>query len=122
MDPNKKKTKLRTRRVRRVRGRMHGTPERPRLSVCRSLRHISAQLVDDASGRTIMALSSQSPELRGETPYWGNAKAAAMLGIAFGEKAKGQGISQVVFDRGPYKYHGRVKAFADAAREAGLKF
>ncbi len=122
MDPNKKKTKLRTKRIRRVRGRIHGTPERPRLSVCRSLRHISAQLIDDANGRTIVALSSQSPELRGEMPYWGNAKAAALLGKVFGEKAKSQGISLVAFDRGPYKFHGRVKAFADAAREAGLKF
>ncbi len=122
MDPNKKKAQRKLKRARRVRGRIVGSPERPRLSVFRSARHFSAQLIDDTAGRTLMALSSQSPEIRGQLPYWGNVKAAALLGKAFGEKAKSQGFTKVAFDRGPYKYHGRVKAFADAAREAGLEF
>ena len=106
----------------RTRSRIAPSSERPRLTVFRSLRHFAAQIIDDTQGRTLVALSSQSPDIREQLPYWGNAKAAGLLGKAFGEKAKAQGVTQVAFDRGPYKYHGRVKAFAEAAREAGLQF
>ena len=92
------------------------------LTVFRSLRHIGAQIIDDTQGRTLLGLSSASPDLRGQLPYWGNVKAAALLGKTLGEQAKSQGITHVAFDRGPYRYHGRVKALAEAAREAGLDF
>ena len=122
MNPQRAKQQKRQRRARRSRGRVRGTAERPRLSVCRSLRHISAQLIDDTQGRTLLALSSLSPELRDRLPYWGNAEAARTLGQAVGEKAASQGITKVTFDRGPNKYHGRVKALAEAARKTGLQF
>jgi len=122
MDPNREKSRKKTRRARRTRGRIEACAERPRLSVFRSLRHIGAQIVDDTQGRTLLALSSQSPEIRDQLSYWGNVAAASVVGKAFGEKAKSQGITAVAFDRGSYRYHGRIKAFADAAREAGLKF
>lgn len=122
MNRQKENQFKRKRRARRTRSHVRGTPERPRLTVHRSLRHVRAQLVDDTAGRTLCAVSSLSPGLREQLPYWGNAKAAALVGKAIGEKAKGMGITLVAFDRGPYKYHGRVKALAEAAREAGLKF
>lgn len=122
MNPQKAKQRRRERRARRARGRIIGCSERPRLSVFRSLRHIQAQIIDDTQGRTLLALSSLSPEIREKLPYWGNVKAASVLGQALGEKAKAQGIGKVAFDRGPYQYHGRVKALAEAARKAGLEF
>lgn len=122
MNPQKAKQQKRVRRARRSRGRVRGTAERPRLSVCRSLRHISVQLIDDAQGRTLLALSSLSPEIRDRQPYWGNVEAARTLGQAIGEKATSQGITKVTFDRGPDRYHGRIKALAEAARKAGLQF
>ncbi|MFH1745813.1 MAG: 50S ribosomal protein L18 [Planctomycetota bacterium] len=110
------------RRVRRVRKRVTGSPERPRLAVSRSHRHIWAQIIDDFNGRTLCAASSASQELRDRVGYGGNIKAATLVGQALGEKAKAQGIELVCFDRRGRRYHGRVKALADAAREAGLKF
>lgn len=110
------------RRRRRVRKKISGTSEIPRLAVYRSHRNISVQIVDDLSGRTLCGLSTLSSELRSELGYGGNIKAAAALGKALGEKAKSLGVERVCFDRGGRAYHGRVKALAEAAREAGLKF
>jgi large subunit ribosomal protein L18 len=107
---------------RRVRTRVRGTPERPRLCVYRSLRHISAQVIDDLAGRTLVSASSNDSEGRKVVKGGGNVAAARAIGKLIAERAIARGISQVVFDRGGYKYHGRVKALADAAREAGLKF
>jgi large subunit ribosomal protein L18 len=105
---------------RRIRRKVSGTAERPRLSVYRSLNHISAQLIDDVNGRTIAAASTVEKDLRGKTG--GNVEAAREVGKLVAERAKAAGIEQVVFDRGGYIYHGRVKGLAEAAREAGLKF
>ena len=110
------------RRIRRVRKRVTGTPERPRLSVSRSHQNIYAQIIDDTTGRTLCAVSSQGAELKGMAPYGGNVKAAVAVGKALGERARGLGIEKVCFDRRGRRYHGRIKALADAAREAGLKF
>ncbi|MBI1749536.1 MAG: 50S ribosomal protein L18 [Acidobacteria bacterium] len=107
---------------RRVRTRVEGTPERPRLCVFRSLNNIYAQLVDDRLGRTLVSASSLDKETRKQTKGGGNIAAAKVVGKVIAERAIAAGVSQVVFDRGGYKYHGRVKALADAAREAGLKF
>jgi len=111
----------RIRRHRRVRKRVRGTASRPRLAVFRSLRHIYAQLVDDDAARTLAAASSTDAELRGKVDG-GNVAGAAAVGEALARRALAQGIGQVVFDRGGYKYHGRVRALAEAARKAGLKF
>ena len=116
------KTARHMRRRRRVRKKISGTPDCPRMSVCRSLRHITVQLVDDMSGRTLCALSTRSKDVRGEIDYGGNVAAAARIGKAIAEKARALGIERVCFDRGGRKYHGRIKALADAAREGGLKF
>ncbi len=110
------------RRKRRVRKKIRGDSERPRLAVSRSHRGIGAQLIDDDAGRTLCAVSTRAPDLRGEVGYGGNVKAASVVGKLIGEKAKQLGIEHVCFDRRGRKYHGRVKALADAAREAGLKF
>ena len=107
----------RLRRHRRVRVRMSGTAQRPRLAVFRSLNHIYVQVIDDAAGRTLASVSTVGKK--------GDAKGmeeAAKVGRAIAEKAKAAGVSQVVFDRGGFLYHGRIKALADAAREAGLEF
>lgn len=118
---NKYLAAQRTRRRHRVRNRMQGTPERPRLSVFRSLQHISAQLIDDLSGRTIAAAGTYEPVARGEGSN-GNKDAAGRIGQLIAERAKQAGVTKVSFDRGHYKYHGRVAALADAAREGGLEF
>ena len=110
------------RRQQRVRRTVTGLPGRPRLAVSRSLRQISAQIIDDFSGRTLCAVSTQSKDVRGQVAYGGNCKAAQAVGRLLGEKAKALGIEQVCFDRRGRKYHGRIKALAEAAREAGLKF
>ncbi len=110
------------RRVRRVRRKVDGTTQRPRLAVSRSLRHIAAQIIDDATGRTLCAASTGSKELREQVKYGGNVAAAKAVGGAIAERLKSAGIEAVVFDRGGYLYHGRVKALAEAAREAGLQF
>jgi large subunit ribosomal protein L18 len=111
---------LRQRRHRRVRKHVAGTAERPRLAVFRSNKHISAQVIDDDSGRTLAAASTTEADLR--TGGTGNKEAAAKVGKLVGERAKAAGVNRVVFDRGGFMYHGRVAAVADAAREAGLEF
>lgn len=116
------RNKIRQRKHRRVRMRLHGTAERPRLCVFRSNAQIYAQLIDDEKHATLMAVSSLDKNLRSELGNGGNAKAAAAVGKAIAERAKAAGIEEVVFDRGGYIYHGRVAALAEAAREAGLKF
>ena len=105
----------------RIREKMSGTAERPRLNVYRSLNHIYTQLIDDLNGVTIASASSFGKK-SDEKAYGGNVAAAAAVGKLIAERAKEKGIKKVVFDRGGYLYHGRVKALADAAREAGLEF
>ncbi len=105
---------------RRIRRKIRGTPERPRLSVFRSLKHIYAQIIDDTRGHTLVAASSRDRVLG--LKYGGNVAAAKLVGRLIAERALAKGIRKVVFDRGGYKYHGRVKALAEAAREAGLEF
>ena len=105
----------------RIREKMSGTATRPRLNVYRSLNHIYTQLIDDASGTTIVAASSAGKKGE-EKPYGGNVEAAKLVGKLSAERAREKGGKKVVFDRGGYLYHGRVKALADAAREAGLEF
>jgi large subunit ribosomal protein L18 len=114
----------RTRRHFRVRNKIHGTEERPRLVVYRSLKNMEGQLVDDSTGRTLMGLSTLTPDLREFQPEGSNRKVELSFaaGKLLAERAREAGISAVVFDRGGYKYHGRVKAFADGAREGGLEF
>jgi large subunit ribosomal protein L18 len=106
----------------RVRRRVIGTPARPRLCVYRSIGHIYAQVVDDQAGRTLASASSLDKETRTHTKGGGNVAAAKVVGKIIAERAKAAGIQQVVFDRGGYKYHGRIEALANAAREAGLNF
>jgi large subunit ribosomal protein L18 len=110
------------RRIRRVRKKIVGLPDRPRLAVSRSNRHIFAQVIDDFQGKTLCGVSTQSKELRDQLKSGGNVSAAAIIGKAVAEKAKELGVEKVSFDRRGRRYHGRVKAVADAAREAGLKF
>jgi large subunit ribosomal protein L18 len=107
---------------RRVRQAVEGTPERPRLCVFRSLKHIYAQVIDDRSGRTLVSAGSVDTDGRKLVKGGGNVAAARVIGKLVAERALAAGIQQVVFDRGGYKYHGRVQALANAAREAGLKF
>jgi large subunit ribosomal protein L18 len=104
----------------RLRRKVRGTPERPRLSVFRSLHHIYAQVIDDLAGRTLVSASSNEKSAR--VGGGGNLQGAKAVGRLVAERAKDKGIRQVVFDRGGYLYHGRVKALADAAREGGLEF
>lgn len=112
----------RARRQRRIRGRIHGTPERPRLNVYRSNTHIYAQVIDDTVGHTLAAASTTDAGLRPQLPGTTKQDEAKLVGRLIAERAIAVGINQVVFDRGGYKYHGRVRALADAAREGGLKF
>ena len=114
------KLELRRRRHNRVRRKVHGSAERPRLAVFRSNKHISAQLIDDDAGRTLAAASSIEGDLRGSPG--GNIDAASMVGKLVASRAKSAGITTVVFDRGGFAYHGRVAALADAARTEGLEF
>ena len=106
----------------RMRRKVAGTVERPRLCVFRSLHHLYAQVVDDRSGRTLASASSLDKETRKQLKGGGNVAAAKVVGKAIAERARAAGIELVVFDRGGYKYHGRVRALAEAAREAGLRF
>lgn len=122
MNHEKLTAKQRRRRRRHVRKRVQGTPQRPRLTVFRSHKHMYAQVVDDDGGRTLAAASTVDKELRGDVSSGGNKEAAAAVGKAVAERALAAGVKQVAFDRGGYKYHGRVAALADAAREAGLGF
>jgi large subunit ribosomal protein L18 len=110
------------RRKRHVRKKVVGTAERPRLSVFRSNRHIYAQLIDDTAGVTLVAASTRTKAAREQLSRTGNRQAADAVGEMLAEKALDVGIKCVCFDRGPYKYHGRLKALADAARKAGLAF
>ena len=118
MNKNADKDIRRTRRRADIRKRIVGTPERPRLAVYKSLNHFYAQVIDDLAGKTLAAASSAS-KTAGKT---GNAESAAKVGAQLAEKAKAAGVNKVVFDRGGFKFHGRVKAFAEAARKAGLEF
>jgi large subunit ribosomal protein L18 len=112
----------RKRRGIRVRNQLKRNTTRPRLSVFRSHKNFFVQIIDDEAGKTLVSASTQDKQLRGELRYGGNKAAAAAVGKAIAAKALEAGIKEVVFDRREYKYHGRVAALADAAREAGLKF
>ena len=113
----------RTRRTYRVRNHLRGVAlDRPRLSVFRSLKHISCQLIDDITGRTLCSASTLDKELRGSVGYGGNKTAAEAVGKAIAERAKAAGVTKVKFDRGHFRYHGRVAALAEAARQGGLDF
>jgi large subunit ribosomal protein L18 len=122
MERMKAKTAGLSRRQRRVRGKVSGTAERPRLRVTRSNAHIYGQLIDDVTGRTLVAASSIDTELRTALQSGSNADAAKAVGELLGRRAAEAGIEEAVFDRGGRLYHGRVKALADGARSAGLKF
>jgi large subunit ribosomal protein L18 len=121
MASNSKADARRARHVR-LRKKVSGTPERPRLFVRRTLHHIYATLVDDAKGHTLAAASTVDASVSQQLASKTNVDAAKAVGAAIAAKAKAAGISSVIFDRGGYKYHGRVRALADAAREAGLNF
>jgi large subunit ribosomal protein L18 len=121
MNKNKGKVVRRDRRRAGLRKRITGTPSRPRLAIYKSLNHIYAQIIDDLAGKTLCAASSREG-VEGLSEKTGNKGAAAAVGKALAKKASAAGIRQVAFDRGGFKYHGRVKALADAAREGGLKF
>lgn len=114
------KNKVRQKRHGRVRNLLSGTTERPRLNVYRSNKHIYAQLIDDTAQITLVSASTQDPEFKGESGS--NVEAAKEVGALVATRAKEKGVDKVVFDRGGYLYHGRVKALADAARENGLEF
>jgi large subunit ribosomal protein L18 len=116
------KNKARLKRHVRVRKKISGTAERPRLNVYRSSKHIYAQLIDDVKGVTLAAASTLDKELRDQIENGGNVEAARKVGELIARRAQAAGIKKVVFDRGGYLYHGRVQALADAAREAGLEF
>jgi len=121
-DKNKLKAMRLSRRKWSIRSTLAGTSERPRLSVFRSDKHIYAQVIDDIAGRTLASASSVASDVRGELKNGGNVAAAKRVGTAIAERAKAAGITAVAFDRGGRRYHGRIKALADAAREGGLKF
>jgi len=116
-----KKLELRQKRIWRVRSKVNGTAERPRLSVCLTNKHIYAQAINDETGSTVLYVSTLAKDLR-EEKLKANVAGAKRLGTAFGEKAKSAGLTKVVFDRHGKRYHGCVKAFAEAARAAGLDF
>lgn len=116
------RNEIRRKKHARVRHKVSGTAERPRLCVFRSLSHIYAQVIDDTDGRTLVSASTLDPQIRGEHAYGGNVKGAEAVGKLIAEKALDKGIKTVVFDRGGYIYHGRVAALAQAARQAGLEF
>lgn len=116
------RNKLRKKKHLRVRKKISGTPERPRLCVYRSLNHIYAQIIDDIKGHTLVAASTVDPALKGKLTTGGNVEAAREVGKLIAQKALAKGIKKVVFDRGGYLYHGRVAALAEGAREGGLEF
>jgi large subunit ribosomal protein L18 len=118
-DPAAKKRNARVRRHRRVRKKVQGSSERPRLAVFRSNKHISAQVIDDTTGRTLASASSLEADLRSSG---GNIEGAKKVGELLASRAKDAGVTQVVFDRGGFRYHGRVASLADAARTSGLEF
>jgi large subunit ribosomal protein L18 len=116
------KNKARLKRHLRVRKKIEGTTTRPRLNIFRSSKHMYAQVIDDTTGVTLVAASTQDQELKAAIGNGGNVEAARKVGELIAKRAKEKGVIQVVFDRGGYLYHGRVQALADAAREAGLEF
>ena len=113
---------MRVLRHERVRRNLRGTAQKPRLSVFRSLKHISVQVIDDDLGSTMVSASTVEKDLKGQLERTGNRGAAALIGKTIAERALSKGIKAVVFDRGGHRFHGRVKTLADAAREAGLEF
>lgn len=117
---DRKQSRVKTRR--RIRGSVSGTTERPRLSVFRSLNHTYVQAIDDVSGNTLAAASSLDAECRAKLSTGGNLDAAKVVGAAIATRLLAKGVTAAVFDRGGFRYHGRIKALADAAREAGLQF
>jgi large subunit ribosomal protein L18 len=119
---SEKSRKARIRRHKRVRARISGTAGRPRLNVYRSLGHIYAQVIDDTAGHTLVSASTVDRELRAQVEGKDKTEAAKLVGELVAKRAQEVGVKEVVFDRGGFKYHGRIKALADAAREAGLVF
>jgi large subunit ribosomal protein L18 len=122
MIPQISKNDTRQRVHERIRRKLQGTAERPRLNVYRSLNHIYAQIIDDMAGKTLVSASSREGSEKGAKRTGGNVGTAKQVGKALADRAKQKGINKVVFDRGGYIYHGRIKALAEAAREAGLRF
>lgn len=122
MNNIKEKLQKRKRRHQRIRRKVVGSSERPRLSVYRSMKHIYCQIINDANGTTLASASTMSPEIREQVKDGGNVKAAEIVGRKIAEEALKKGISKVVFDKGGYKYHGRVKALAESARKSNLSF
>lgn len=122
MDHARTILRQRLRRRHRVRRHIRGTTERPRLAVFRTHKHIYAQIIDDTAGRTLAAASSMDKQLRDAVGFGGNKQAAEAIGRAVAERAKAAGVTKVCFDRGEFRYHGRVAALAEAARAAGLEF
>ena len=114
--------KQRWRRTNRVRKKIHGDADCPRLSVRRSNKHLYCQLIDDDAGKTLASASTRDKTIAGQVKYGGNCDAAKIIGTAIAERAKELGVTQARFDRGPYKFHGRVAELANAAREGGLNF
>lgn len=122
MRADKVKSQRRTRRKRRIRKAVHGTAQQPRLTVFRSHKHIYAQIIDDDEGATLCAVSTRTKAVGEAAPHGGNIAAAKLVGAALAERAKTKGIQAVCFDRNGYRFHGRVKSLAQAAREGGLTF
>ena len=122
MVSKKSRSEVRVKKHTRLRNRISGTAERPRLAVFRSNKHMYAQIIDDNAGRTLAAASTAEKAVQGELEYTDNVEAAAYVGTLIAKRALEKGIEEVVFDRGGFIYHGKVQALADAAREAGLKF
>lgn len=116
------RSKIRVKKHNRMRNKIQGTAQRPRLSVFRSEKHIYAQIIDDMTGTTLVAASTVEKDIKASVKATSNVEAAAAVGTAIAKKAAAKGIEEVVFDRGGFLYHGRVKALAEAAREAGLQF
>ena len=122
MVSKKSRADIRIKKHRRMRNRFSGTPERPRLAVFRSNNHMYAQIIDDVAGNTLVSASTVQKEVKAELEHTNDVAAAAYLGTVIAKRALEKGITEVVFDRGGYIYHGKVKALAEAAREAGLNF
>jgi large subunit ribosomal protein L18 len=121
-DIAKKRIEIRKSRQRRIRQKVSGTAERPRFCVRRSLGHVYAQIIDDVTGTSLVQVSSLSKDVKEKASGKSKSEVSVLVGSLIGEAAKAKGVESVVFDRGGYLYHGRVKALADAARESGLKF
>jgi len=122
MEKKRRANNARLKRHQRIRTKISGSSTRPRLCVFRSLKHIYAQLIDDENGHTLVGVSTMSPEIKAAAAYGGNIAAAKEVGKLLAKKASEQEITQVVFDRGGYKFHGRVAALAESARENGMQF